>query len=165
MKCVVNLLDQTQLNFEKFEQGKYSCSSAEISSLWKTQKLGFHMEILNPGSFSCPYHLHHHEEELFIAFKGSAMVRQGEDFFEIKEGDLIIFKTGIAHQFYNHTKSPFLFFALSNKEPNEICEYPDSNKKWDRQKKKLFQNDSEVEDYWKDEENPESKWPKNIISD
>ncbi|MDO9182196.1 MAG: hypothetical protein Q7U04_07295 [Bacteriovorax sp.] len=54
MKCVVNLLDQSQLNFEKFEQGKYSCSSAEISNLWKTQKLGFHMESLPPRSFSCP---------------------------------------------------------------------------------------------------------------
>ena len=138
MRCVVNLLNETQLNFEKFEQGKYSSSSAEISNLWKTQKLGFHMEILDPGKFSCPYHLHHQEEELFIAFKGSCMVRQDDEFFEIKEGDLIIFKAGVAHQFYNHTKLPFLFLALSNKEPSEICEYPDSNKKWDRQQKSFF---------------------------
>lgn len=163
MKCVVNLLDQTKLNFEKYEQGKYSSSSAEISNLWKTQKLGFHMEVLDPGTFSCPYHLHHLEEELFIVFKGSAMVRQDDDFFEIKEGDLIVFKAGIAHQFYNHTKLPFLFLALSNKEPNEICEYPDSHKKWDRQQKKLFQNDVELENYWKDEENPDQFWPKEII--
>lgn len=163
MKCIVNLLDQTQLNFEKYEQGKYSSSSAEISNLWKTQKLGFHMEILDPGTFSCPYHLHHQEEELFIAFKGSSMVRQDDEFFEIKEGDLIVFKTGVAHQFYNHTKLPFIFFALSNKEPNEICEYPDSNKKWDRQQKKIFQNGKEIEDYWKDEENPDTSWPKQII--
>jgi uncharacterized cupin superfamily protein len=60
MKCIVNLLDRTQLNFEKFEHGKYSSSSAEISNLWQTQKLGFHMKILDPGTFSCPYHLHHH---------------------------------------------------------------------------------------------------------
>jgi uncharacterized cupin superfamily protein len=45
-----------------------------------------------------------------------------------------------------------LFLALSNKEPNEICEYPDSNKKWDRQQKKFFQNGVELENYWKDEE-------------
>lgn len=163
MKCVVNLLDPSQLNFEKFEQEKYSCSSAEISNLWKTQKLGFHLETLFPGSFSCPYHQHLHEEELFIAFKGSAMVRQDGEFFEIKEGDLIVFKAGVAHQFYNHTDSPFIFFALSNKEPNEICEYPDSNKKWDRQQKKLFQNGLEIENYWKDEENPGQYWPKEYI--
>jgi uncharacterized cupin superfamily protein len=163
MKCVINLLDQSQLNFEKFEQGKYSCTSAEISSLWKTQKLGFHIKTLTPGAFSCPYHLHHHEEELFFVFKGSAMVRQDGEFFEIKEGDLIFFKAGVAHQFYNHTKTPFLFLALSNKESIEICEYPDSNKKWDRQQKKLFQNGVEVENYWKDEESPEKFWPKEII--
>ncbi|MBC7430395.1 MAG: cupin domain-containing protein [Bacteriovorax sp.] len=164
MKCIVNLLDQTQLNFEKFEQGKYSSSSAELSTLWKTQKLGFHMEILRPGTFSCPYHLHHYEEELFIAFKGSAMVRQDNEFFEMKEGDLIVFKAGVAHQFYNHTQLPFQFLALSNKDPNEICEYPDSNKTWDRQQKKLFQNGVEVKDYWKDEENPDHFWPENLIS-
>lgn len=163
MKCVVNLLNQSQLHFEKFEQGKYSCSSAEISNLWKTQKLGFHMESLPSRSFSCPYHLHHQEEELFIAFKGSAMVRQDNEFFEIKEGDLIVFKTGVAHQFYNHTEAPFLFLAFSNKEPNEVCEYPDSNKKWDRVQKKLFQNGIELENYWKDEENPDQYWPKDII--
>lgn len=121
------------------------------------------METIAPKSFSCPYHLHHHEEELFIAFKGSAMVRQDNEFFEMKEGDLIVFKAGVAHQFYNHTDTPFLFLALSNKKPNEICEYPDSNKKWNRQQKKLFQNDIPVEDYWKDEEHPENFWPKNII--
>ncbi|MGZ3790625.1 MAG: cupin domain-containing protein [Bacteriovorax sp.] len=164
MKCVVNLFDKDQFAFEKFEHKKFSSSSAEISKLWDTQKLGFHIETLEPGSFSCPYHFHHQEEELFIALKGSAMVRQDGQIFEIKEGDLIIFKTGVAHQFYNHTKSPFLFFALSNKAANEVCEYPDSNKKWDREKKKLFQNGKEVDDYWKDEEHPESKWPSSIIS-
>jgi uncharacterized cupin superfamily protein len=164
MKCVVNLRDLNQLNFEKSEEGKYSCSSAEISNLWKTEKLGFHIEILNPKSFSCPYHFHHHEEELFIALKGSVMVRQDNEFFEIKEGDLIVFKTGIAHQFYNHTESPFLFLALSNKEQNEICEFPDSNKKWYRQQKKLFKDGVELENYWKDEESPDKFWPKEILN-
>ena len=163
MKRIVNILDQSQLNFEKFEQGKYSCSSAEISSLWKTQKLGFHMQILDPKKFSCPYHLHHHEEELFLVFKGSAMVRQNDEFFKISEGDLILFKVGIAHQFYNHTENPFIFLALSNKEPNDVCEFPDSNKKWNRQEKKLFQNGVELDNYWKDEENPEKYWPVEIV--
>ncbi|MGZ3782877.1 MAG: hypothetical protein ACXVCY_19695, partial [Pseudobdellovibrionaceae bacterium] len=74
-----------------------------------------------------------------------------------------IFKTGVAHQFYNHTEKPFRFFALSNKCPEEVCEYPDSNKKWDRKQKKLFQNGVEVDDYWLGEENPDLKWPIEII--
>ncbi len=163
MKYLINIFDKTNLNFIESVHEQYSCSSAEISSLWKTQKLGFHMQSLSPKSFSCPYHLHHHEEELFLAFKGAATVRQDDQFFEIKEGDLIIFKTGVAHQFYNHTELPFLFLALSNKESDEICEFPDSNKRWSRQQKKLFQNGIELQDYWKDEENPEKFWPKDIF--
>lgn len=163
MKCVVNLFDENKLKFEKFEHSKYSSLSAEISSLWQTQKLGFHMEILPPKSYSCPYHFHHLEEELFLVIKGAATVRQENEFFEIKEGDLIVFKAGVSHQFYNHTDSSFMFLALSNKEANEICEYPDSKKRWERQQKKLFQEGIEIQDYWKDEENPERFWPKDIV--
>ncbi|MGZ3802403.1 MAG: cupin domain-containing protein, partial [Bdellovibrio sp.] len=132
MKCVINLLNDANLNFKDETCGKYASSSAPIASLWETSKLGFHVEVLAPGAFSCPYHFHDQEEELFIVLKGSAMVRQHEEFYEVNEGDLVIFKTGVAHQFYNHTEKPFRFFALSNKCPEEVCEYPDSNKKWDR---------------------------------
>ncbi|MCK6598988.1 MAG: cupin domain-containing protein [Bdellovibrionaceae bacterium] len=158
MKCVVNLHSDSNLNFEIEEHGKYSSQSAQIAKNWETTKLGFHVEILNPKSFSCPYHFHHQEEELFIVLSGSAMVRQDDQYYEVTDGDLVIFKTGVAHQFYNHTNEPFKFFALSNKDPNEICEYPDSNKKWVRKEQKLYQNGVKVVDYWKDEENPDQKW-------
>ncbi len=88
------------------------------------------------------------------------MVRQEKEIFEVTEGDLIVFKTGIAHQFYNHTDKPFKFFALSNNSPDEICEYPDSNKKWERKEKRLTQNGLVIKDYFKDEENPDHFWLK-----
>lgn len=87
MKCVVNLFSDPNLNFEKFYHSpKYSGANAEISKLWGSEKLDFHMEALDPKSFSCPNHLHHQEEELFIVFKGSTMVRQDEEFYEVKMG-------------------------------------------------------------------------------
>ena len=162
MKCVINLLNDTQLIFEKNSYGKYKSQSAPIAKLWGTVQLGFHVEILEPKSFSCPYHFHHHEEELFIILSGSAMVSEDNEFYEVKQGDLVIFKTGVAHQFYNHTNEPFKFFAISNKSEDETCEFPDSNKKWDRKSKQLTQNGVAVQDYWKDEENPENFWPKEI---
>lgn len=163
MRCVVNLLVENKLQFEKFSHGEsYSGSSAEIANKWETKKLGFHLEVLDPGKFSCPYHFHHEEEELFLIMKGKAMVRQDDEFFEVKEGDLILFKTGVAHQFYNHTSDPLTFLALSEKAANEVCEYPDSNKKWERASKKLTQYGTEVSDYWIGEENPKSKWPKDF---
>jgi uncharacterized cupin superfamily protein len=164
MKCVVNLNSDPLLNFVRESHGEsYVCQSAPIAKLWDSKKLGFHVEVLEPKTFSCPYHLHHQEEELFLVLEGKAMVRQDEKFFEIAKGDLILFKTGVAHQFYNHSDLPFKFFALSNNVFDEVCEYPDSSKKWERKSKRLSQNGVEVDDYWKDEENPRAKWPSEIV--
>ena len=162
MKCVISLNNDPALVFEEKIHGKYASQSAPVSKMWATSKLGFHVEILEPKSFSCPYHFHHQEEELFIVIDGSAMVRQDNDVFEITNGDLIVFKVGVAHQFYNHTEKPFKYFALSNNSPEEVCEFPDSNKKWERIGKRLTQQGAPVEDYWKDEENPDLFWPKSL---
>lgn len=163
MNCVVNLKNLKNFNFENWTHGKYSSRSAEISKLWESKKLGIHIEELAPKAFSCPYHFHHYEDELFLALKGKAMVRENNEFYEIAEGDLVLFKAGVAHQFYNHTQEPFLFFALSDKANNEICEYPDSNKKWERESKILSQNGIEVKDYFLGEEEPETNWPKDLL--
>lgn len=163
MKFLINLFDKEKLKFEKFSHGQYSSSSAEIAQLWGSNNLGFHFEILDPGAFSCPYHFHHEEEELFLVLKGKALVRQDDEFYEIKEGDLVFFKSGSAHQFYNNTKEAFLFLALSDKSPDEVCEYPDSSKRWERANKKLTLNGVEVNDYWLGEEDPRSKWPKELL--
>lgn len=163
MKCVVNLNNIKSFNFENWTHGKYSTRSAEISKLWESKKLGFHLEELAPKAFSCPFHFHHHEEELFLVLKGKAMVRENNKFYEITEGDLVLFKTGVAHQFYNHTNEPFLFLALSDDCLTEVCEYPDSNKKWEREIKRLTQNGIEVKDYFLGEDSPDLKWPKEIL--
>lgn len=164
VKCVINLNDDSNFQYAKEEEGKYKCMSAPVSSNWKSEELGFHVERLLPKAFSCPYHLHEKEEELFLVIDGSAYVRQDGEFYVVNKGDLILFKKGSAHQFYNHTNSDFKFLALSNKAPDEIVHYPDSNKKWNRTKKELTQNGESVENYWKDEESPEKFWPKEIIS-
>ncbi len=165
MKCVVNLNEDTKIKFDEKNHGKkYVTQSAEVSKLWDAKQLGFHIEILEAGAFSCPYHFHHLEEELFLVLEGKAMVRQDDEFFEVTKGDLILFKAMVAHQFYNHTDSQFKFLALSNYDANETCEYPDSNKKWERQTKRLSQHDLMTEDYWKGEESPELKWPSWIVS-
>ncbi|MDP3560212.1 MAG: cupin domain-containing protein [Legionellaceae bacterium] len=168
MKCLINLFSDAQLNFNEWQHGKnYLASVAEIAKLWQTKKLGFHVEILNPKSFSCPYHQHQEEEELFIILKGSGTVRQDNEFYKVKEGDLVFFKTGVAHQFYNHTDSPMLFFALSNQSNKEVCIYPDSNKilEKDGNKRVITKNGIKIDDYWRDEEDPTTKWPSHILQD
>jgi len=164
MKCVVNIFDVSKLNHEKWSSGNhYSGTNVEIAKLWGAQKLGFHLETLDPGKFGCPYHKHHKEEELFIAIKGEVTIRQDGEFFRVAEGDLFFFKMDVAHQMYNHTRNPFIFFALSSVDPEEICDYPDSNKRMDIKNKTLTQNGINIEDYWKDEEDPRKFWPIDIL--
>jgi uncharacterized cupin superfamily protein len=51
MKCLINLFNEEKHKFEKSSHGQYSSSSAEIAQLWGSNKLGFHLEILEPGAF------------------------------------------------------------------------------------------------------------------
>ena len=155
---IVNINDVKYTEWSMNE--KYRGKSAEIAKDMGAEKLGFHVEILEPKSYSCPYHFHHLEEELLIAFEGHATLRQNNELTEIKPGDIIHFKPGpeAAHQVYNHTDQPFKFFALSTMDYSEVCEYPDSKKIFVSRLKKVFQQGKDVP-YLTDEENPEKYWP------
>ncbi len=161
-----NIKNLSGLQFERWSAGdKYQGESAEISAEMGAKNLGFHVEILSPGMFSCPYHFHRHEEELFIVLDGKAMLRQNNQYREVTSGDIIHFGLSEenAHQFYNHTHKDFKFFALSANDENDIVEYPDSDKIYIRKQKKMFQHKNEVH-YLTDEEEPEKYWDKKYLS-
>ena len=161
LKNVINLND---LEYKANQIGEnYKYESAPLAQKMGAKKLGFHAEILPPKQFSCPYHFHHSEEEVFLILEGKAMLRQADNFREVAEGDLIFFKKCPegAHQFYNHTNSSFKFSALSTMDDYEIWEYSDSNKINIVKIKKIFQAGSEA-DYLKDEEDPKSHCPKEL---
>lgn len=153
-------LDSLDFVFEKYNEN-YQHRSAELSKPMGAKTLGFHLEILEPKTFSCPYHFHHSVEELFLVLDGEATLRQADHFKKVVKGDLIHFTTGPegAHQFYNHTDRPFKFLALSTKDQLDICEYPDSKKISIVKLKKTFQTGQEVE-YFQGEEDPKIFWPK-----
>lgn len=152
--------------FSPYEFGKrFTGQDKEVASHFNAQHLGFHLEILNPKCFSSPYHYHEKEVELVIVIKGEAIVRQNNQFKKIKAMDLIFFPTGLnyVHQIYNHSEEPLQYFVLSNKAPDDVCHYPDSNKKLEKNKRLITQNGVEV-DYWKDEEDPAIHWPRHILN-
>ena len=158
---IINLFDP-----EGFEPGnsreKYKSSYKQISEKMGTKDLGFHIKIMQPKTFSFPYHWHSKEEELAIVLQGEATVRINNQFHSLKPGDLVYFGTGpeSAHHIYNHSDQPFKFLALSNQEPEDMCYYPDSNKQNDRGL--ITQNGQKVE-YFKDEEDPSVYWPKDKL--
>ena len=49
---------------------------------------------------------------------------------QVRAGDVIAFppNTRIGHRFHNTSDAPFVYFALSNRLPHDVAEYPDSDK-------------------------------------
>ena len=131
----------------------------------KARELGFSVSIIQPGCFSCPYHFHHAEEELFVLLDGAATLRTPDGFQKVKTGELMFFPTGSggAHQLYNHTDKPCRILALSNKAKVEVGEFPDSGKISAREVGKLFRAADAVE-YMHGEEDPASFWPAEIVA-
>lgn len=160
---IMNLMNDDDFKEYKFND-KFVGLDKEVASLFGARTIGFHLEILNPQCFSSPYHYHEQEEELVIVLEGEATLRQNNKFKKIYKNDLIFFPTGpeFVHQIYNHTDKPFRYFVLSNKAQNDVCFYPDSNKKLDRLNRIVTQNEIEV-DYWKDELDPSIYWPKDHL--
>jgi uncharacterized cupin superfamily protein len=156
---VINLLD-CELKPENFGP-KYLGATRELGNEWGSKLLGFHVEVLDPKMFSCPYHWHEKEEELAVVLEGQAILRVGNQFRKVQKGDLLFFPPGTAtaHHLYNHTDQPFKFLAMSSKViTDEKCHYPDSNKVMDRLSRTITQNGQPVP-YFKDEQDPSQYWP------
>jgi uncharacterized cupin superfamily protein len=159
-----NIVNLENLEFETQEhRGEtYEVAPAASAENIGAKKLGFNVSSIKPGEFSCPYHFHYSEEELFLVLEGKAMLRQADRFREVVKGDLIFFANSPegAHQLYNHTDIPFKYFALSNQNDDfEVAEYPDSKKIMVRKVQKLFEVDTAA-DYYKGEDDPSKFWPK-----
>lgn len=156
---VINLLD-CELKPENFGP-KYLGATRELGNEWGSKLLGFHVEVLDPKMFSCPYHWHEKEEELAVVLEGQPILRVGNQFRKVQKGDLLFFPPGTAtaHHLYNHTDQPFKFLAMSSKViTDEKCHYPDSNKVMDRLSRTVTQNGQPVP-YFKDEQDPSQYWP------
>ena len=160
-----NVLNLDSIALTEVGSGEYCSRVGELADVLKTAHLGFHLHILEPHNFSCPYHWHHAEEELFLVLKGEATLRQNGEFRHVGPGDLIFSGLGAeyAHQFYNHTDEPFRFLALSNRERWDVCEYPDSKKLKVRGLQKVFEVETEVE-YQRGETQPRDFWPADVLA-
>lgn len=157
-----NIVNVENIDMEDWSLGDaYKGKSAEVAIKLNSTKLGFHIEILAPKKYSCPYHYHELEEELFFVLKGEATLRQNNSYRTISKGDLIFFGLGeeYSHQFYNHTDEDFKFIAISNLDKADIAYYPDSKKVNIRRTREIFKQDDKVP-YITGEEDPSKYWEK-----
>ena len=111
----------------------YKGGLLELADVFGAKNLGFHVETLDPKNFSCPYHYHEKEEELFLVLEGEAIIR---------------------------TDKTFKILCISNNSDTDVCHYPDSKKR--NESGKVTQN-GVVVDYFKDEEDPAKYWPPHVL--
>jgi len=79
---------------------------------------------------SCPYHLHHAQEEAFVVLEGHGALRVAGEMLELKTGDVAFLPAGpdYPHQIVNTSDAPLKYLSISTQERPEIVEYPDSGK-------------------------------------
>ncbi|MBT9456636.1 MAG: cupin domain-containing protein [Burkholderiaceae bacterium] len=108
----------------------YDSRGARLAEGTAAMKLGASIDIVAPGMRSCPYHLHHAQEEMFIILEGEGTLRVAGEMLPVAAGDTIFIPPGpeYPHQLINTSDAPLKYLSISTREKPEICEYPDSGK-------------------------------------
>ena len=108
----------------------YASQGARLAAGTAARQLGASVDILPPGKRSCPYHLHHAQEEMFIVIEGSGTLRVAGELLPITAGDVLFLPAGpeYPHQIINTSDAALHYLSIGTTQTPEICEYPDSNK-------------------------------------
>jgi uncharacterized cupin superfamily protein len=70
------------------------------------------------------------EEEHALILEGRVTLLLGDERYEMKAGDYVCFPAGqkVGHAFMNSGKGPCSYLMIGERNPNDVCVYPDSNK-------------------------------------
>jgi uncharacterized cupin superfamily protein len=92
--------------------------------------VGVLVESPAPGRRLCPRHWHTAEEEHALVLEGEVTLLLGEDRHVMAPGDYVVFPAGqaIGHSFLNSGDGPCAYLMIGNRDPNDVCVYPDSAK-------------------------------------
>jgi uncharacterized cupin superfamily protein len=108
----------------------YDSHGARLAMGTAATRLGASVDIVAPGMRSCPYHLHHAQEEMFIVLEGTGTLRVAGELLPLRAGDVVFIPPGpeYPHQIINTSELPLKYLSISTREQPEIVEYPDSGK-------------------------------------
>lgn len=109
----------------------YESADAPVTAAIGLSKLGASYIEVPPGKSSCPFHVHHVEEEMFLILEGTGAYRFGKATYEVGPGDVLGAPCGsaeFAHKLTNTGDSLLKYLAVSTRSATEVCEYPDSGK-------------------------------------
>ena len=100
------------------------------AAVGKDYHVGLLIESPAPGRRLCPRHYHMLEEEHALILDGQVTLLFGDDRYELQAGDYVCFPAGqkVGHCFLNSGSGPCSYLMIGERNPNEVCVYPDSNK-------------------------------------
>lgn len=92
--------------------------------------VGMRIEQPAPGKRLAPRHYHMLEEEHALVLEGEVTLLLGDESIVMKAGDYVCFPAGlrVGHAFMNAGTGPCSYIMIGERNPNEVCVYPDSNK-------------------------------------
>lgn len=93
-------------------------------------QIGVAIEELEPGKRSAPFHYHFFEEEHVFVLEGVVSLRLGAATHEMRAGDYVCFPAGqrAGHCLINNGSETCRYVIVGERNPREVCVYPDSNK-------------------------------------
>jgi len=129
----------------------YQSHFAGLSDGTAAQQLGCGVDVVPPGQRSCPYHLHHAQEEMFVILEGQGTLRVAGEHLPVKAGDVIFIPAGpeYPHHLLNTSDAPLKYLSISTRQRPELCEYPDSGKVMaSAPGVRVLQRPADALDYW-----------------
>ncbi|MET0497736.1 MAG: cupin domain-containing protein [Steroidobacteraceae bacterium] len=92
--------------------------------------VGMLIESPAPGMRLAPLHYHMLEEEHALILEGQVTLLLGDERYEIRAGAYVCFPAGrkVGHSFMNSGMGPCSYLMIGERNPNDLCVYPHSNK-------------------------------------
>jgi uncharacterized cupin superfamily protein len=97
-------------------------------------KIGVHFVRLLPGRESTQYHFHHCDEEFIYILAGTGTARIGDAETPVGTGDFMGFTAPSApHSLINNSAADLIYLMGGQRNPIDICDYPDIERRMIRQ--------------------------------
>ena len=131
----------------------YQWDDKDIDPRIGARHLGYRLIRLPPGQATFPLHFHHAVEELTYVMEGECTLVSPRGTFPARQGDFIAFPPGPrgAHKFRNEGNATCVLLVLGNVLPDDVGEYPDSQKVFPRVAGAIFRKKDAV-GYWEGEQ-------------
>lgn len=121
----------SEMELEHSSEGGMQSRDALVADHLQLTRIGCLYTEVEPGETSCPYHVHHAEDEIFVILSGEGEYRFGGRLYQVKAGDVLGAPMGgpdYAHQLFNTGSETLKYLAISSKADLDILEFPDSGK-------------------------------------